>query len=104
MKIKVCPDFESTGLWNEDETMAEYEDIFVPNELIAKFKDWIDFYDKKCHDYNYNFLEGSEEELNHRGVELAKELKKANPMLDIEYVGEAPECMLEPIVIDNLSR
>lgn len=103
MKIKVCPDFESTGLWGEDEMMIEYEELFMTKELIEKFKAWINFYDNKCHDHNYNFVEGSEIELNRRGKELAAELKICNPMVEIEYMGETPEAMLEPVAINNLS-
>lgn len=88
MRIKVSPDICSTGLWDEDEVMIEYEDLNLPEELAAAFKSWIEFYDKECLDEDYNFKPSMSKQMNEIGRNLAKKLKMVRSEDEIMYQGE----------------
>lgn len=75
--------------------MVEFENLNLPTELIKEFEDWIEFYDCKCHTTRHFHFKGNmAEELNNRGRELAKKLKKHLPKIQIMYLGEIEGDML----------
>lgn len=101
MKLKICPDFESSGIWDSDEMMVEFEDIHLPHELVREFKAWLEFYEEKCHDKDYAFLENSAyaHTLNEWGLALARKVKAVYPGDEVVYVGEVEDAMLEPVEV-----
>jgi hypothetical protein len=96
-KLTVMADFCSSGIWkNNTSTMVDFEDLNLPKELVKKFEDWIEFYDRKCHKTrHFIFVAEKAEELNTRGKELAKKLKIHLPNVQITYRGEIDGGMLE---------
>jgi hypothetical protein len=99
MRIRVCPDFNSTGLWDEDNggVMLEYEDLDIPQYLIDDFKDWIRYYSDRCHEHDkYTFIPGMGKVLNERGLALALHLKTLKPHLVILFWGEDEDGIWDP--------
>ena len=97
MKVRVSPDFCSTGLWGEDDGMIEFNEIDLPADLIKEIKSWIDFYDEECHDDDFNFKDdGVDIELNDRGRRIARKIKLLHPEIEVEYFGEIADDMLNP--------
>jgi len=99
MKIRIMPDFESTGLWNQEDrgVMFEFEDLYLPKELQVEFSNWIEFYDNN-YDLDHSILNQSEK-MNEMGLELAKKIKALYPDDYVEYVGEDSKKVLKPIEI-----
>lgn len=103
MKIKVCPDFCSTGLWNEDDggTMLEFEELGLPKELQDEIDEWLKFYDK-CHDKKlFSFIATVKrtKQLNDKGLKIAKQIKKLRHSDVVVYMGETKGKMLKEKVI-----
>lgn len=101
MKIKVMPDFCSSGIWNAaGGGMIEYEDLKMPNDLIKDFEAWIDYYDKSW-DKNYSKPNPIRaKNFNRVGKELAQRLKNLHTNLEIYYVGENEDCKSsKPVLI-----
>lgn len=104
MKIQVCPDFCSSGLWDEDEggVMVDYEDLGLPQYLIKDFEDWIEYYDGKCHEHDkYTFIPGMGKVLNERGLALAMHLKTLKSNLVVLYRGEDEDGVWDPVEIKS---
>jgi predicted nucleic acid-binding Zn ribbon protein len=87
--VQVMADFSSSGLWRyKYGGMIDYDSLPMSKELIKDFEKWIEFYDRKCTSrINYCVLKEKEEELNNRGRDLARRLKKEIPDIDVYYVG-----------------
>jgi len=93
------PDFESTGLWNQEDRgiMFEFEELYLSEELQVEFLNWIEFYDNN-YDFVHSILNQSEK-TNEMGLQLAKKIKELFPDDYVEYVGEDTKKILEPIEI-----
>lgn len=89
-KLMVMPDFSCSGIWTKGTNrMVEFEDLNLPKALIKRFENWIEFYEHDCHtSRNFHFKKNMAKELNNRGMELAKKLKKYLPCIRIFYKGE----------------
>lgn len=90
-------DFSSSGIWNKnDSVMVDHEELGLPKELVKEFDAWIEFYNTKCHTpRHYAFKPEMAEELNNRGRELARKLKRYLPDIKIFYRGEVEGDMLD---------
>ncbi|MBD3261702.1 MAG: hypothetical protein GF334_08510 [Candidatus Altiarchaeales archaeon] len=88
--VKIMPDFSSSGIWElHGGAMLEYKDLGVPSRLKKQLKDWIEFHDSKCTERpSYLVKPDMAGELNHKGLELAKKVKKIHPDLDVWYWGD----------------
>ena len=99
--LKVMPDFCSSGIWDyKTGVMVDYEDLSISEELKRAFKDWIEFYDRKCTSKKtYCILKSKEQILNKKGRELACRLKKELPKTDVYYYADYSNghCKLEKI-------
>ena len=88
--IRVMPDFSSSGLWDEGAggVMIEIDDLDLPPLLKLLFIDWIDLFEESW-DVGYNKMDTVKcDQLNERGLELARQLKKLYPEKRIFYWGE----------------
>jgi len=95
--IVVMADFGSTGLWRKSKnslcgTMIEYEYLDLSENLIKRFKDWIQLYDKTfillAIGETKSISKIKVEKVKKMGHELAIELKKKYPDLKILYYSE----------------
>ena len=104
MKLKVMPDFCSSGIWNcDNECMVDFDELNLPKDLVEDILCWIDFYDDECHEHeNFSFIadEYKTDRLNKWGYKLAYSIKELYPNFDIVYIGENKENILEPITIN----
>jgi hypothetical protein len=92
-KLKVMPDFMSSGIWNMEwpdkrGLMIGYENLKISKNLIKEFEAWIRYYDT-CFKSDYStFKKNKSKKLNDWGRQLATKLKKELPTVHVEYVGE----------------
>lgn len=98
-EIALMPDISCSGIWKVEEgqtgVMIEFENLNIPRDLEKEIEDWIDFYDDNCHESrHFHFKPEMAGELNRRGKELAKKLKKVLPDIKVYYRGEVEGDML----------
>jgi len=85
-KIKVMPDFTSSGIWNDKTgVMIDYEDLPISKQLANEFENWITFYDDCFEEDFTTFKPGKSKEMNEIGMKLAKKLKEELPNYEISF-------------------
>ena len=90
MRLRVMPDFTSSGIWGEDQDgketcMVDFDELGISKELEQEFEKWIYFYDS-CFDKDYSFFKpGKAKIVNETGFELAKKLKREFPNTEIWF-------------------
>lgn len=100
MKIKVMPDFSSSGLWNlEDEgVMIELDEVpDLPELLKLRIEKWIRLYGELCPDGDWINDMAKLELLNSETMMIGVQLKKLNPEWHVE-------CWLEQQLDKDMSR
>jgi len=85
----VTPEFLSSGILDTDQRIVDHDDISLPLILSNEFTSWLRFYEVDCHKTsNRLFQKNLADELNSRGRDLARKLKKIHPDVSIKYRGE----------------
>ena len=102
-KIKVMPDFCSSGIWENDfprhVCMIDYEDLGLPRKLVKEFEAWIELYDRGSR-RNYDGLRQKAVPVIYReGLRLAREIKRLFPKVEVEYWAELGRCKLKKMKI-----
>ena len=90
-KIKVMPEFESTGIWDyETDEMLDLLVLDLSENLIHTLDSWTEFYEE-CFVNNGTYdtmIPDKCLELNSRGLEIAKRIKVLYPNIEVVYMGE----------------
>lgn len=80
-------DYHSSGIWimkpmlGFRHGMFSYEALGLPNDLKSKFKKWIEIYNARIDNQDFDT-----KEFDRKGLELAKELKSfVGPQVYVEY-------------------
>lgn len=95
-KLKVMADFCSSGIWDKDTgIMVEYEDLDITEKLCLDFKEWIFFYDNSCPPPRCTLKADHVKALNSLGRSLAVELSRQLKEVEVFFVGEDENKMLE---------
>ena len=99
MRIRVMPEFCSTGLWDLDHKnmMIDFEELKIPKDLIQEIEKWIDDYDFN-YDLDKNYMKDANL-MNEEGMKIARKLKYIFPDIYIEYKGENNDGLMESIII-----
>lgn len=99
LKIKIMPDFFSTGIWNKTNgIMIEFESLGLDSDLCKEFENWIKFYSKSTNELGV-LNKNAVYELNKMGLSLSKKIKQARPSDEIFYVGENEKGILKPKLV-----
>lgn len=89
-KLRVMADYHSSGIWVIEPMlgfrhgMISHEDLGLLANLSNKFKKWIETYNARLNNQDFDI-----KEFDHKGLELAKELKSfVGPSIYVEYEPE----------------
>ncbi len=98
--VKVMPDFNSSGIWNNDTgVMVSLDKLDLSPTLQRQLNEWIEYYDNSFENDYTTFKPWRTGILNGWGRRIAVMLKEELKTIDVYYIGEDETGMLKPELI-----